>query len=154
MLLLITLSLIGYVHAKCQSYDFYCNDMEMYYQCDRAQQQINKFTDMMIQLNNTYELLNNVPDLECDKYINCITEVTINECQNMQSYLQCNSAELVLDEFIIIAKNKTEIPENLYSNKPIIRCEKEDGVYEYYESDSNYLTVSLLFMLLMLFISL
>lgn len=153
---IIILLLIGYARSTCKTYEYYwsyCNDMEMFAQCDRAQQQVNNFANLIIGANNTYELLNRIPDLECDRHIYCKVGGS-NACQNMQSYLQCNRAEPMLNDFIAVAQSIIEIPENILANKPDFRCHKQDGVHEFYENDGNMLQVSIVLIASLLLISL
>lgn len=146
--MIIFLILFAYTNAACMiNYEERgCNDLEMYYQCKNAQDKIDIYANLIITLNNTFELFNQIPYLECDKHVMChkveYSPATI-QCQNLISYYKCTNANIMLDNFIKIAANYTNIPSNLLKNKPVFICDKKDNILDYYESSSNHLYLPL-----------
>ena len=125
---------IKVVDCTCVVGKYYgCNDMEMFQQCDKAQQTIIRICDMVIGINNTYELVSEIPDLECDRYIYCYT--SLRRCQNIDSLGQCKKARVELENFITLAQDFVEVPSRLLemSRKLEFRCEKDnsDSVDDY-----------------------
>ena len=79
-----------------------CNDQEMFEQCNHVQNLINDYSYAIIDLNETYSLVDQIPDLRCYSSIVCCTGwASINNfCQNMLSYEKCNNATILLNDFI------------------------------------------------------
>lgn len=129
--------LIQYVSASCEtaSGQSFCNDMEMFEQCNYAQELINTYIhDVFIYNidNANLSIITNTPQLECYLYIACDAREEKNkyggldECESIDAYNACVSAELKLSKFITNATQFIDIPE--FIPVPTIEC---------YHSNSN-----------------
>ena len=148
--------LVGYANAACYlTYDIRgCNDNEMFNQCNYAQQQINDYANLLININDTYELIKHMPNMKCSQYIVCGGSAY---CQNMDSYKACLNATTELDGFITIASEYINIPVNLLESKPVFVCEKKDiingySVTDYYENSGNNIVLPLFLVLSTIFL--
>lgn len=134
--LLILSLIIVIVESKCSVGDFVkcCNDMEMFHQCNNAQQHIYNYVDRASSINSTCNLRIYTPELYCDENIPCCTgKLTL--CQNINSYDKCLLAETKLNTFI----EKASSCINLTIYKPTFHCKKDKDISDYYESSSNIL---------------
>jgi hypothetical protein len=137
VILFILFTYFTFVNSMCYYGNWCCNDMEMFEQCNYAQVTINNYCDKIINVNQTYALVNAIPQLNCSQNIVCCTSQYNNGndysyyCQNMNSYKACINSISQLDEFIRTARTYGVIPENLLVNKPTITCQKKLNVYEY-----------------------
>jgi len=127
-----------------------CNDMEMFEQCDYAQQQINTYVTSLFNYNegnNNISLVTDLPHLECYKHINC------NQCDekykfgdmclNIDAYNACTSAESKLSNFINSAKKFIQVPESIHV--PTFECSQFDN------SNASHSISGAPFILLLLF---
>lgn len=133
-----------------------CMDMEMFEQCNYAQMKINEFAHMIVNINNTYQLMNQVPDLKCDRSMNCYYHCNDGsyKCQNLDSYDKCANATLALDGFILNAQKHVVIDANLIANRPAITCVMRDSDVCNYRSSGSLTEcfMALIFVLLLAFV--
>jgi hypothetical protein len=139
------------INCACQQSSNYCccNDMEMFEQCDRVQNQIYEFVDLINSLNTSCNVRTYVPLLHCEQSIacctNCNSEHADNMCQNMDSYDKCQSATYLLAKFVEKASLCVNIPLHYLSPNcmPVFSCISKSTlsgsrVYNYHQpSPSN-----------------
>ena len=145
-ILFILIVIITLVNAKCGitytnsvDTDIFCNDMEMYGQCNSAQGKIEVFMLNLINYINENNLINNyhydLPDLGCYLHISCMIPIVILRedrdkdfyyCQNINAFNQCKKANEYVNNFILDISEIIEEP-NIYKkimNKPKMNCTK------------------------------
>lgn len=130
--------LVQHVLASCETArgQTSCNDMEMFEQCNYAQQQIDTYINnvFIYNINNpNLSMVTNIPQLQCYFYISCNrfeekgkNKYGTSSCESTDAYNACVSAELKLSNFIKNATQFIVIPE--FIPLPTIEC---------YHSDSN-----------------
>lgn len=130
--------LVAYANAAC--YINYkssgCNDNEMFNQCNYAQQQINDYAKIIMGINDTYELVKHIPNLNCSQHIVCYAP-NHAYCQNLDSYEACLGAKTELSKFITDASQYIAIPVNLLESMPNFVCAKKDTINNYGVADFN-----------------
>lgn len=100
---IIILTFVITVKAKCGLgyQEWICNDMEMFYQCNRAQTILDAFT-----------LKSNLPfyNLGCHKHIVCAAKLSEGRywCQNMDSYNLCLSGRDIIAYAVVSDKYPIE----------------------------------------------
>ena len=151
--------LIVSINGACTRtyYTYCCNDIEMLEQCEHVQSLINDYSKGIIQINQTYELTNMIPQLECDQYVVCCSDGGGYMCQNMNSYQKCTSATLLLHNFITSAQKYVTIQPEYIINVPIFTCKTKKNVdnysvFNYYENNSSKISSNQLFGLIIFFV--
>lgn len=142
----------GIVYTSHLNFDNFCNDMEMYEQCNFVQGKVDVFILNLINYINENSLINNyyydIPDLGCYLHISCMIPMSKLEenidkdlyyCQNINAFNQCNKANEYINNFIFNISEINEEPTiyNKIINRPQINCtksierEKSIPIYNY-----------------------
>lgn len=140
------LLLVGFSFEVCYLEKNCCNDLESYYQCNTAQEIVNQYCNYIIQINNSVQLINEIPDLNCGSSIMCCGGSNYF-CQNMNSVQKCENATFLLETFLSKAKPDMDIsiPNfNCFTKKSV--NSRGTTVYDYYENSSKFLQIPIFVM--------